>query len=147
MGFGKRGQGDSLFMLKFEFSQEQALRLRTERVGWLSTVRTDGQPETSPVWFFWDGEILRMYSRWHARRLRNVETNPRGCFHLDGDGKGGSNIIMDVEISRSDRDVVDDAEFVGKYRDMMLERGWDVASFSDLFSAALTLSPVRVRAW
>lgn len=31
-------------------------RLREERIAWLTTVRADGQPQSVPVWFLWDGE-------------------------------------------------------------------------------------------
>ena len=35
----------------------------TDRIGWLTTVNPDGQPQSSPIWFLWaDGEIL-VYSR------------------------------------------------------------------------------------
>ncbi len=29
-------------------------RLRTDMIGWLTTVRSDGQPQTFPIWFLWD---------------------------------------------------------------------------------------------
>ncbi len=31
-------------------------RLREEEIAWLTTVRSDGQAQSVPVWFFWDGE-------------------------------------------------------------------------------------------
>jgi Pyridoxamine 5'-phosphate oxidase len=31
-------------------------RLRTEPIVWLTTVRADGRPQSSPVWFLWDGD-------------------------------------------------------------------------------------------
>jgi predicted pyridoxine 5'-phosphate oxidase superfamily flavin-nucleotide-binding protein len=33
-------------------------RLREEKIAWLTTVRADGQPQSVPVWFLWDGEAL-----------------------------------------------------------------------------------------
>jgi hypothetical protein len=30
-------------------------RLREEGIAWLTTVRADGQPQSVPVWFLWDG--------------------------------------------------------------------------------------------
>ena len=33
-----------------------AERLRGEQVAWLTTVRADGQAQSSPVWFLWDGD-------------------------------------------------------------------------------------------
>jgi len=31
-------------------------RLREEQIAWMTTVRSDGQPQTVPVWFLWDDE-------------------------------------------------------------------------------------------
>ena len=33
-------------------------RLRSEPVAWLTTVRADGQAQSTPVWFLWDGDTL-----------------------------------------------------------------------------------------
>jgi hypothetical protein len=37
-------------------------RLREEQIIWMTTVRSDGQPQSVPVWFFWDGEKFLVYS-------------------------------------------------------------------------------------
>ena len=37
-------------------------RLRNEEIAWLTTVRPDGQPQSVPVWFLWDGEGFLVYS-------------------------------------------------------------------------------------
>ncbi len=52
-------------------------RLRNEEIAWLTTVRPDGQPQAVPVWFLWDGEAFLVYSRPGARKLRNIEANPK----------------------------------------------------------------------
>ncbi len=64
-------------------------RLREELIVWLTTVRADGQPQTSPVWFLWDGETFLIYSRPDAARLRNIAANRRVSLNLDGNGRGG----------------------------------------------------------
>jgi PPOX class probable F420-dependent enzyme len=38
-------------------------RLREEQLIWMTTVRSDGQPQSVPVWFFWDGEKFLVYSQ------------------------------------------------------------------------------------
>ena len=37
-------------------------RLREEAISWLTTVRADGQPQSVPVWFLWDGGSFLIYS-------------------------------------------------------------------------------------
>ena len=52
-------------------------RLRSEQVAWLTTVRADGQAQSSPVWFLWDGDSFLLYSQPDAQKLRNVAPTPR----------------------------------------------------------------------
>ena len=53
-------------------------RLATEKIGWLTTVTPDGQPQASAIWFLWeDGELL-IYSHKRAPRNGNIEDNPKG---------------------------------------------------------------------
>jgi PPOX class probable F420-dependent enzyme len=72
-----------------------AQRLAGESVGWLTTVRADGQPQSSPVWFMWDGASLWLRSQAHAGKVRNIAANPRVAFHLADDGNGGNIITID----------------------------------------------------
>jgi PPOX class probable F420-dependent enzyme len=44
------------------FGQRVVQRLREDVVIWLTTVRADGTPEPSPVWFLWDQETFLIYS-------------------------------------------------------------------------------------
>jgi PPOX class probable F420-dependent enzyme len=57
-------------------------RLRDEKIAWLTTVRRDGQPQSSPVWFLWrDAEIV-LYSRPMTQKVRNVRANRWVAVHL-----------------------------------------------------------------
>jgi PPOX class probable F420-dependent enzyme len=58
-------------------SARTAERLRSEIIAWLTTVAPDGQPKTTPVWFWWDGEVFHLYSRPGRPKLRNIAANPR----------------------------------------------------------------------
>jgi PPOX class probable F420-dependent enzyme len=52
-------------------------RLAREVVIWLTTVRSDGQPQTSPVWFVWDGQSFLIYSIPRSQKVPNIRGNPR----------------------------------------------------------------------
>jgi hypothetical protein len=45
-------------------------RLRSEEIAWLTTVRLDGQPQSVPVRFLWDGKVPRLLQ---ARRPEAAE--------------------------------------------------------------------------
>jgi PPOX class probable F420-dependent enzyme len=68
----------------------RAQRLSNEPIGWLTTAGADGQPQSSPVWFIWEGVSLWLRSQAHAGKVRNIRANPRVAFHLADDGHGGT---------------------------------------------------------
>jgi PPOX class probable F420-dependent enzyme len=72
-----------------------AQRLASEEIGWLTTASAGGQPQSSPVWFVWDGESLWLRSQAKAGKVRNIQANPLVAFHLADDGHGGS--ILTIE--------------------------------------------------
>ena len=72
-----------------------AQRLAGEGIGWLTTVGADGQPQSSPVWFIWDGASLWLRSQADAGKVRNIKANPRVAFHLADDGHGGDIITIE----------------------------------------------------
>jgi PPOX class probable F420-dependent enzyme len=45
-------------------------------IGHLATVRPDGNPAVTPMWFSWDGEVLRFTHTTRRAKLRNIEHNP-----------------------------------------------------------------------
>lgn len=61
-------------------------RLAGERVGWLCTLRSDGSPHLTPVWFLYVQGVLWVGSSGNTVKVRNVGGDPRVSFALqDGD--------------------------------------------------------------
>ena len=60
-----------------EISRKVKQRLRRELVIWLTTVRRDGMPQPTPVWFLWDGDTFLIYSQPNTRKLATSPTIPR----------------------------------------------------------------------
>jgi PPOX class probable F420-dependent enzyme len=51
-----------------------AERLQDEIIAWLVTVRGDGQPQPSPVWFLWQDPDILVYSRPEAAAQPGAES-------------------------------------------------------------------------
>src|SRR5919202_4432924 len=79
-----------------EFGARVARRLREETLIWLTTVRADGTPQPSPVWFLWDGQTILIFSQPNKPKLRNIAANPRVALHLESNG-GGDVVIFNGE--------------------------------------------------
>ena len=124
-------------------------RLREEEIAWLTTVRSDGQPQSVPVWFFWDGERFLVYSQPGRQKLRNIERNLRVGLNLNSNAQGG-----DVVRAEGTAEIVEDAppateipEYVEKYRDAIARIGFDPDGFARAFSVAIRVTPTRWQVW
>ena len=124
-------------------------RLRTEQILWLTTVRADGQPQASPVWFVWDGETLLIFSQPDAQKLRNLAANPRVAVHVDTD-EAGEDVVTIDGTAAVDPDVPSSdqlEEYQVKYREGIQAIGTTPAELARDYSVAIRIRPTRVRSW
>ncbi len=129
-----------------EFGSRVERRLRDERIIWLTTVGPDNAPQPSPVWFWWDGETLLIYSQPNTPKLRNVERNPRVALNFDGDGKGGDIVVITGEARILDGPPADQVpEYTAKYREGFTRIGMDAATFARTYSVPLRVTPTKLR--
>ena len=47
------------------------------RIAMLSSLRRDGRPLTVPVWFDWDGAVVRMFAGAGSPKIARLERDPR----------------------------------------------------------------------
>ncbi len=133
--------------LSTEFGARAARRLEHEQVAWLTTVRADGQPQPSPVWFLWEGESILIYSKPGQPKLRNIAQNPKVSLSFDSDGDGGDIVVIsgtaqhDQGAPRSDQV----AAYQAKYASGIAGIGMTPESFAATYSVAIRLTPLSVR--
>ena len=149
-------------------------RLATERIGWLTSVTPDGQPQASAVWFLWeDGEVL-VFSHRRAPRNGNIEDNPRVAFNLHTDPGGGDYLSMEgtarldpdgtpvssqnapylakyasmIGTARFESEHPPSSEvpaYQAKYREMIEGYGWTPQWFDGEYPVVLKITPTRWR--
>jgi PPOX class probable F420-dependent enzyme len=129
-------------------SDQVTARLQEEIIIWLTTVDPKGQPQTSPVWYWWDGEEFWVYSL-ESARVRNIELSPLVSLNLDGDGEGGT--ILSIEgtglIDRGAPAAKDRPEYRSRYQRKVDEYGWSWDDFSHEYSVPIRIKPTRIRSW
>jgi PPOX class probable F420-dependent enzyme len=124
-------------------------RLEKDRIGWLTTVTPDGQPQSFPIWFLWeDGELL-IYSDRRAKRNGNIAANPRVSLHLSDNGEGGDIVIVEGEARIDDATppVTDHAAYLAKYGawiDAWLTSAEEMAT---VYNVPIRIRPTRGRAF
>ncbi len=124
-------------------------RLDIEPIIWLTTVRPNGQPQTSPVWFLRQGDEFLMYSLPDTARVRNIKANPYVALNLDGNGQGGAIVTIEgvAHIDETAPAAADVPEYVSKYEAHMERNGWTPEVFSSQYSTPIRIAFTRGRAW
>ena len=120
-------------------------RLDTAFAAWLTTVTPEGQPQSTPIWFTWDGTELLIYGDHRAKRNRNLEANPRVSFHLPDDGRGGD-IVMIEGTATIDPDyppVGENERYLAKYGPTIDRFYGGPAGFGQTYSMPIRIRPTR----
>jgi PPOX class probable F420-dependent enzyme len=119
-------------------------RLDSAMAAWLTTVTADGQPQSMPVWFTWDGTELVVYGDHRARRNANLEANPRVGFHLPDNGQGGDIVVIEG-VARVDREypgVPENPAYLAKYGAWVDGMGGP-AKFAETYNVPIRITPTR----
>lgn len=124
-------------------------RLRDEQTAWLTTVRSDGQPQTSPVGFIWDGARFVILSQPDAPKVRNLRTNGRVSLHLDTDADAADGGVLTIEgTAELDPERLPEPEtsaYVAKYLDDMRATGFTPEEALAEYSQVIRVTPTRAR--
>jgi PPOX class probable F420-dependent enzyme len=140
--------GKELIDTSTPFGKRAERRLRSERIGWLTTVASDGTPQPNPVWFVWDGETLLMYSIPNQAKLANIARNPRVSLHLDSKSHGDSIVIATgtAAVDESAPPLNKNRDYLAKYRTEIERLGLgSPAKMARQYSVPVRITPKKVR--
>ena len=74
--------------------------LQQKLVARLTSIRPDGYPHTTPLWYVWDGESLWCELGAGARprqHIRNLRRNPKLCVAIDRDARPEHGGVFDAQ--------------------------------------------------
>lgn len=126
-----------------------AQRLQEEQIIWLTTVRADGAPTPTPVWFHWDGERILIFSQDNALKVRNIQNNPQVALNFHTDAYGGDVVIL-LGRAQIDGEGVSPAQFaayVAKYGEGIKMINMTPESMRQTYSTVIRVTPTHVRNW
>jgi PPOX class probable F420-dependent enzyme len=130
-----------------ELGQRTLQRIRSEQVIWLTTVSASGAPQPRPVWFVWDGEAFTIYSIPTAKKIIHITHNPNVALHFNTDA-GGEDIQVILGRAHIDPTAPPsklNTAYSEKYHTGILSLGMDEEQYSAMFSAAIRVTPTRLR--
>ncbi|HEX5417046.1 MAG TPA: TIGR03667 family PPOX class F420-dependent oxidoreductase [Chloroflexota bacterium] len=130
-----------------DFGARVARRLADEEVIWLTTVRPNGTPEPSPVWFLWTGSEVVIYSQPDRQKLKDIAQNGRVALSFNCTPTGGDVIILtgDARIEPSAPPATGLPGYVEKYRDPIAGIGMTPDTFAKGYSVQIRVTPKKLR--
>ena len=132
--------------LSTEAGKHADRRLREEAIIWLTTVRSDGQPQPVPIWFFWDGRTVLIYSQPNQQKIRNIRANPRVALNLNSTPQGGDivRILGTAELPDAWPPATAFPEMIEKYRAAIGQIGLTPEGYAAAYSVAIRITPTDI---
>ena len=138
----------NLFGQRHRSTRDPRGRLDDEAVVWLATVGVDGRPHLVPTWFSRDGDVVWIFSKPGAVKVRNVLSERRVRLAL-GDALDDFDVqLIDAvaELPETTPEEVTERhrrKYARRLRDLGI--GWD--EYLATYSQPLRIRPVRYLGW
>jgi len=90
--------------------------LAEKRDATMATIRANGTPQLTPVWFYWDGERFYISTTRERIKYKNLKQNPRMSLCID-DATGFSYVVAEGKAEIKEQDIWEDTrKILVKYR-------------------------------
>jgi PPOX class probable F420-dependent enzyme len=120
------------------------VRLRSDIMVWLATVKPDGTPHIVPVWFLWDGDSIYIYSK-PDQKIRNLQQNKAVIVALDDTKDGDDPIWVAGEATLLPREeaLTTQPAYVSKYQSRLDSYRWTGESMAKEYSEPIKVRPTK----
>lgn len=137
--------------LNDKFGRVVKKNLKSEYFVWLTTVDTSGAPQPRPVWFIWESDSCLIFSQAKAHKLKHIQKNPQVSLHFNtADKKGEKRLIVLTGAARVDTAAAPphkNRAYLRKYKTGIIGLGATPEQFSNEYSVAIRITPVKLRGW
>lgn len=138
-------------MLDLSTARDRAIdrRLREDLIIWLTTVGPDGRPHSVPVWFWWDGEAILIFSEPATRKIRDLRGNPAVVLALETRDDGEEVIFFEgeAELTAEPSTALMPPGFGEKYAHLFPRIGSTPEAMAAQYSQPIRVRGARVKAW
>ena len=113
---------------------------------WFTTVREDGMPQPTPVWFVRDGSTFLIYTSPGSQKVANIRANPHVALGWATEDSGNFVVAQgEARIDESTPPPNQMRAYIEKYSEGIAEIGMTPESFTETFSLPIRVTPLHVR--
>jgi PPOX class probable F420-dependent enzyme len=143
---GLIGKVETMIDLTSEFGRRVDQSLKHEEMIWLTTVTPAGAAQPNPVWFYWDGEAVILYSQPGSYRVRNILHIPRVALNLEDADVPRHNLVVNLSGARFNHNYVKPhPRYEQKYSKYTPEMSLTFNQLVAENSVEITIKPTRLR--
>jgi PPOX class probable F420-dependent enzyme len=138
---------EDLRLMALDITPAIETRLKNDYVIWLTTVRADGMPQPTPVWFIWQDDSILIYSSDKAQKIRNIRANGKVAVNLDNTHDGENYVVFQGE-AKIEPDALKASQmpaYIEKYRQGMADINMTPEIFDENLPVAIRFTPLHVR--
>ena len=123
--------------------------LREDLIIWLTTVGPTGRPHTVPVWFWWDGDAILIFSEPETRKIRDLRANRAVSLALETRDEGEEVIFFegDAELTSEPSTNLMPPEFGEKYAHLFPRIDSSPEQMAAQYSQPIRIRGAKVKAW
>jgi PPOX class probable F420-dependent enzyme len=133
--------------MSVDIKPEFASRIQNAYYMWFTTVRDDGMPQPTPVWFIWENDTFLIYTIPGSYKVQNIKANPLVALSYSESDDAEDYLVIMGEAT-FDRGVPlpsQNATYMQKYAQGIVDIKMTPESFDEMFSTAIRVIPTRVR--
>jgi PPOX class probable F420-dependent enzyme len=133
--------------MSVEISPKLTERIHSARYLMLTTVRADGMPQPTPIWFIYENGEFLIYSQPQAQKVKNIRQNPKVALSLVEDVEGEAFFVVmgEARIVENAPLSIDVPAYVDKYREDIPAIGLTPQSLAETYSTTIRVKPTQVR--
>ncbi len=130
-----------------EFGRRVARKLKSELVIWLTTVGPGNTPQPRPVWFWWDGSSILVYSKPRSHKLAHIRRYANVSLHFNTDAEANEVAVLlgQASVSRTAPPADGHKAYLRKYQKGIKNLGMTPKEFGEGYSVPILIALARLR--
>lgn len=122
--------------------------LREPRIADLATLNADGSPHIAPVWYRYDGEVVKVFTQTTAVKVRNIRRDPRVALSVAAQQAPYGYVIVNGAASISDDGIPDEVRAMAiHYKGEVEGETYIRQALAEMTFCLITITPTKIIGW
>ena len=122
--------------------------LNEPRIADLATINPDGSPHIAPVWYRYDGAVVKVFTQHTAVKLRNIRHDPRVALSIATQSEPYGYVIVSGAAAISDEGIPDEVRQMAiHYKGEAEGEAYIREALAQFTFRLITITPTKMSGW